>query len=300
MNEFKKMLLEKLPLYLEDNQKVKIETVQKVNRTEEALMLAPNGGKEPFVTPSCSISYLYDRYLGFESEEQFLKQVATIFKNNCENGVSLAHKLRSFSKEDVLNRVVPVLMPTDKNQSFLDTLVSRPFLDLTLVYNLILMEENGGTGSCIVTKHFAKAAHISEEELYQNAITNAKRNGYQFRNINDILKYHMDEMESDLVNFILGSHSPLSVLTNRSGIKGAGLICCPDILQDISSFYQGDFYIVPCSMHEIITLKKEDVDIKELKNIICVVNQTELQEVDVLSNSLYAYNSETKMIEIVE
>lgn len=94
---------------------------------------------------------------------------------------------------------------------------------------------------------------------------------------------------------------PMYIVSTESGFNGAGAIFYDGICDRIKEIIGEDFYIIPSSIHEVITVPKSmSPDIKRLKAMIEYVNATEVREEDRLTNSIYTYDFDLKRVVKVE
>lgn len=88
----------------------------------------------------------------------------------------------------------------------------------------------------------------------------------------------------------------MKVLSNHKRTYGAACILYPGVLEKISG-KGGNLYIIPSSIHETIILPYNEVySVEELKEMIHEVNSAHLAPEEVLSNSLYYYDSARKEV----
>lgn len=97
---------------------------------------------------------------------------------------------------------------------------------------------------------------------------------------------------------VTGSETSMKVLSNLKRTYGAACILYPGVLEKISG-KGGKLYIIPSSIHETIILPYDEVySVEELKKMIHEVNSLNLPPEEVLSDSLYYYDSALKEIVI--
>ena len=104
-------------------------------------------------------------------------------------------------------------------------------------------------------------------------------------------------IEENIVEFptIQDETYPMYVLSNTAKIQGAVALLYPEVLDD---FYQAcgrEFYIIPSSIHEVILVVdqyKKDLD--TLNQMVCEVNETQVEAEEVLANHIYAYEPQSK------
>ena len=75
---------------------------------------------------------------------------------------------------------------------------------------------------------------------------------------------------------------------------------CPDVLEAVSKELGGNYLILPSSIHELVLIREEkERGIEDLKNIVCDINQSQVDEEERLSNEVYRYDAETGSISMV-
>lgn len=90
---------------------------------------------------------------------------------------------------------------------------------------------------------------------------------------------------------------PMYIVSTESGINGASAIFYDGICEEIREKLGDDFYIIPSSIHEVITVPKSmSPNISRLKAMVECVNATEVKEEDRLTNSVYTYDFDLKKI----
>ena len=84
----------------------------------------------------------------------------------------------------------------------------------------------------------------------------------------------------------------LFVLTTRSTINGAGVIGCGPLLHKIHKKI-GDYYLIPSSVHEVLIAPVKHlkgIDIKDITDMVRLINQTEVLPEDRLSDRAFMYD----------
>ena len=77
---------------------------------------------------------------------------------------------------------------------------------------------------------------------------------------------------------------------------GAAAIFRDDVQEKLVWLFEGDFFILPSSVHEVIVMKYDPTRTAELTEIVRNVNKSEVAPDDFLSDELYVYSSEKKRI----
>ena len=87
------------------------------------------------------------------------------------------------------------------------------------------------------------------------------------------------------------------VLTNTEGFYGASAILYPGTLLDASRILNGDFWILPSSVHEVILVSSQiSCTAAFLESMVCSVNAQHVAEQDVLGEHVYYYDSRTQRL----
>lgn len=78
------------------------------------------------------------------------------------------------------------------------------------------------------------------------------------------------------------------VATCNNGVNGAGCIFYPEFMDQAAEKLQGDFFVLPSSVHEVILLPDNgQMDFHELEAMVRQINETEVAPQDRLSDSVY-------------
>lgn len=221
----------------------------------------------------------------------------------------------------VKRKLVLRLIHKDKNRELLKEVPYQNFQDLAIVCHCLIMNETVGTGSVLVHRHHLESWRIDEAELFRAAWENSpKLQPVSIQKMGDMIKEIMekaveekvDEICSqypqdkerllertleDMAKEINGQDIPMYVLTNQARYYGAACILYEGVLEKIAENLGGDFYILPSSVHEVILIKKQGREQKEEFNrMVCEVNASHVDPLDWLSDHVYLYKKEEKMV----
>lgn len=183
------------------------------------------------------------------------------------------------------------LVNYEKEKEELAERIFRRHLDLAAV--LITEPSCGRTASArYVHRDELRSLGISEDEAIESALKNT------------IMQYPpcMDTLSN-----MLGIHPecvgeempfPIYVISNRKGLFGANVIMYGEVMECISRMAGGDFYIIPSSVHEVLALPSGTMEPGDIKKMIESVNDTVLSPEDILSYTLYHYDTEKRELSI--
>ena len=71
------------------------------------------------------------------------------------------------------------------------------------------------------------------------------------------------------------------------------------MLEDIAGRLNGNFFVLPSSLHEVIIVKDDNgIDTSFLCEMVKEVNQTSVEEEDFLSDTVFYYNTASQTLSI--
>lgn len=211
--------------------------------------------------------------------------------------------------DNIKDKVVFKLIQAESNKELLMDIPYVEFLDLAIVFYLLLDENNMGQMTALVHNSHLEVWNISKEELYQLAQVNTPNLlPAKIKTMNEVMReMWKEEFDGQLDLDIIGAlfhdtpdKSPLYVLTNKNSTSGAGCILYEGCLAEFAQKLNSDILILPSSLHEVLlTLDAEDVDYEDLEAMVRHINIEEVPDEDVLSDRIYRYSIGDGKISIV-
>ncbi|MDD5940148.1 MAG: DUF5688 family protein [Lachnospiraceae bacterium] len=178
------------------------------------------------------------------------------------------------SYETALPQITARLIGGDNTEPSLESAALMRVEDLYTVF--YYRERNGALR--LLTPEDLRTWNVQPQQLFADVLACMKINDpCRISPLNAVLGLSPEEEETGLF-----------VLTNASGIFGAICILYPGVFEEIADRIGREFYILPCSVHEMLLLKKgTDLNEDELRKTIHDINRSELTREDILSDSLY-------------
>lgn len=191
------------------------------------------------------------------------------------------------------------LVHTETNRELLTGVPHFEVLDLSMVFYVLLLENEGGTGAVMADSRLLENWGITPEELREQAE----------RNSPGLLPAKVESM-AGMVKGIFGSlpeagegtgvegnfawkgetDFPL-VLTNARMLDGFAAVLYPGVLKGMADRMGTDFYVLPSSRHEALLLPADfPAGAGELREMVREVNRTAVAQEDILSDSVYYYD----------
>lgn len=299
---FKEVVAEQFLSYMPDdfaNHKVEVNSVAKVNRTEDRLQLFPPDGVDVQVIPSISINQMHEDY----QKHGDLKEALEIGAFNLTAAYRTA--LQNVEKrivENARDRVVMMLINTVQNQELLETIPHREFRDLSIVYCLAADIDENGIQSVMIGNELAECLGMDEHALYIAAVENTNRLFPSVtRSMNDVIKdmFVADGMPEEIADMMIGkipADKMMYVITNDRGINGAVSMLYENELHTLAEHLETDLYILPSSLHEVIAVSADMGDPYELAQMVAEINMGVVDLADRLSNQVYHYDKDLRKI----
>ncbi|WP_432631257.1 DUF5688 family protein [Brotaphodocola sp.] len=329
--EFLETVTQNLHHALGESCRIDVCPLQKNNGvTLDGIRLYQNG--QLFV-PTIYLNAYFDAYKNHAmSIEEILADILGLYENAMPPSRLSPEFMSDF--DSLKSRVMYRLIHTESNQELLKEVPSIRFLDLSVVFFLYIEENAVGQLTTPIRKEHLRQWKIGVSDLWKLARVNTPT-AYPpvIQNMSDALEdlsnltgiepihapspylhnLHADSMDTiasnELTGTMIGEQDetecetttpPIYILTNSSGLYGAGCMLYPTVLEDLSDRLNQDLLILPSSIHEVLVLPADTpIGLRELQVMITTINQTEVLPEDRLSNQIYFYRREDGMIDIL-
>ncbi len=289
-DEFKEMLINRIKEYIPEKYKaynVEVTKVHKINETLDALCLIDRS-KKVNTSPVVYIDNMYTYYTSCENIDIVLKKAADIITE----GFNMVPDKYIYDK-NIKDNIVLVLINAEANKELLKTIPHIKFLDLAFIFRWIITRNEYGFSGSIVNDSLLKTVNLDPNELFELAKANTRRllppkvitlkNALKAMNAPDDLLDNTPEY-------------PVFVLSNIYGVEGAAYIAFDDILSKIKNKLNENFYVLPSSINEVLIIHESFVTPDFVREMVRDVNKTIVTQTDKLSNNIYYYNGEIKII----
>lgn len=256
--------------------------VQKNNVNKEAYRLIPKTQK------TCSPVAYCENFENCSDNTEIAKELINIWNKGKSYEIPDIEELGS--REFILKNVYPKVVANTNNE-LIDGqhLVFKEFLDMFVIYYVNIGADNEGTASYNVQEKMIANAGIDMEELHSQAIKNLEKE-VSIKDMQDIIMNIIgitDESEFDFSQ--APEENQMLVLSKKDSIYGASVILCASVLEKLDSFWNGEFVILPSSVHECISVRSDGFTLQEMKKMVMEINDTEVSPEDRLTDSVYVY-----------
>lgn len=256
--------------------------VQKNNVNKEAYRLIPKTQK------TCSPVAYCENFENCSDNTEIAKELINIWNKGKSYEIPDIEELGS--REFILKNVYPKVVANTNNE-LIDGqhLVFKEFLDMFVIYYVNIGADNEATASYNVQENMIANAGIDMEELHSQAIKNLEKE-VSIKDMQDIIMNIIgitDESEFDFSQ--VPEENQMLVLSKKDSMYGASVILCASVLEKLDSFWNGEFVILPSSVHECISVRSDGFTLQEMKEMVMEINDTEVSPEDRLTDSVYVY-----------
>lgn len=240
--------------------------VEKINGSKEAMVMRPSGVINYGASPNIYLEDMYQRLFDGDTIDEILEEIAAVIV--CFTGMSVP-EVEHRELKDMSDRIVPTLVNAAKNQSMLEKAPHFKLMDLAIVYRFVVRKnDDQGFMTSLITNDILECLEYSLEELHELAMNNMEK--------------IMPVKTMQLTN-------SLTVLTNESYMFGAAGILCMDVLEELAEKMQSDLYLVPSSVHEMMVMSVDTLEVCELLETLERGNRLYAEANEFLSESIYYY-----------
>lgn len=258
------------------------------------------------MAPTIYLNPYYELYGEHMSMEEIICDILELFHNNPAPDYITPDQIADFSllREKVIFKVVHAA----SNQFLLQDIPYIPYLDLAIVFCLFLERNSTGQMTALIHNEHMALWGVKAKDLLDLAFVNTPREfPAEIKNMEDLMKEMVreqltDDFDESLIDSLIGSDEgrfPLYILSNRTGVNGAGCILYHDVLKDFADSLGKDLIVLPSSIHEVLLTPDEPgISLEELSNLVTCINTREVPDEDQLSNQVYLYSRAANCLRI--
>lgn len=322
--EFCNKVKKSLEDYYGEEKQVEIRSVTKNNGVVlQGLMVR---GKDSNLAPTIYLENFFEQYSSGRIFSEIIEEIIGLAVVNKDHLVFNPENFEMFEKAK--DHIVMKLINTELNKQLLKDVPNFPFHDMSVVFFYLIEGGEGGNASILINNTHMEAWKTDPDTLYEIALKNAPvmlpaklhkmdslmRNIFlddirrKFKNgvLNCPLEYDptndswMENLADEMLEMMKnGCESRIYVLTNREKYFGASCLLYDNVLKDCAKQTGGGFYILPSSVHELILVPdKMADDVDSLSRMVREVNDTQVEDDEILGYSIYHYEPVDNLLQI--
>ena len=299
--QFKERLKEALQKYFLGSGEVYYGKVKKTNDTDKEAVIVRLIG-----TAVQATIYPEDMFEGYKDTGDFEKCVKEVIRA-CEEVPFVDEHHIPKTWESAKGRLHMRVINKNWNKQTLKRMPYREYLDLAIMFYVLIKEERGLMATLPVSRECMKLWGADVKSLWEAAQKNLEEEVFQIETMGAVIENMLTEMKdsedagmfwNDMEGKEIEGIGKVYVVTNTCKKYGARAILRKDLLQRLAKEQGGSFYILPCSVHEILVLKENGmVTAESLKNMVYHCSGT-VEPEECLSDSVYYYNKDEDRVEV--
>lgn len=256
------------------------------------------------MSPNFYLQTYYEEYRNGTSVKMLAKQMKKLYTEAVRRGECMEFDL---SYENCAEHIIFRLVSLEKNEMLFCTVPYVPFMDMAVMFYLLVRKDEEGICSIRINHKLQKEWKIDTGDLFALAKDNTKRLfPERICSMYSLMNAIGDSEEGEKLDGKLPQGSVKHifagepfVVTNDSGINGAAVILYPDTLKNVGKILQGDFYLLPSSIHEMLAIPVHAaINEQDLCDMVREVNRTCVAKEEILSSSVYRYDQDTETLKI--
>ncbi len=280
---------------------VTVNEVKKMNDSYEAITVTPAGSN---IGANININAAYAALEDGVTYEDVLDKWVEIINNGIitqRPSFNLA-EITDYSK--MKDRLEMQIVSAIANMDLIMNVPHQLIEDMAVVYRFVLSSDENGRASYLVTNQILDAMGITTEQLIKDAAEIAPAiKPAEIKGMSQLLAEMMGIEQAQMLGIapVSPEDEQMFVASTPDKLNGAAVLAYPGFLESAAEQFGVDFYILPSSVHEVILLPEwEEISPSRLAEMVIEVNATQLKPEEVLTNSVYHYDSEAKLFELAD
>ena len=189
------------------------------------------------------------------------------------------------TKEYILSNVIPILYNSERSANILFDAVHVHVANLVIAFRVVVDDGFSGMSTYLVKTGTLNQASITEQELYDAAMANIQGKG-ETHDLRSVM-FGLDDQTFD-------DDPDIVYITNSNKTYGASMIFDKAVRDKLDRLF-GEYYLLPSSLHEMLAVSKNKMDVDALLNMVREINATEVAPSDFLSDDVYVYEDGLKV-----
>lgn len=253
------------------------------------------------LSPTVYLNHFYEEYLEGRPLHSILSEIAATLSSEVPE---LEVNTSLYDNYDAIrHQIIFRLVNYERNEELLTSCPYLPFCDLAITFRWLVHSDSSGIASALITNKEMELWNITLEELYQTASINTRRLfPATIQPIQQLLSEYLDK-DADIQELLDQTPNELQlfILSNEPRINGSTSMIYDGILADFAKKIKKDLYILPSSIHEVLLMPAtKEIEEQALLNLVRDANRTVVGLPDILSDSIYRFDSKHNRIIMIQ
>ena len=250
----------------------------------------------------------YENFKEIVMENQDCGNLEQCIMEQCNAMARAIEEMPAVSMDSILKdakeKIVFQIINTQLNRAMLEKVPHRQFMDISIIYKIVINEDQRGIQSMEVTDRLAGLLGMNEGQLFKCAVENTKRIfPTTVRNMNDVLKdmclnYGVPDDNVEMILDERMADQAMWVISNTACNNGAANMLYENVLHELAEKLGSNLYILPSSVHEVIAMPTELGGPEELAELVKQANMQCVSPIERLSNHVYYYDRDLRKLTI--
>lgn len=291
-HEFVRIVEKEINRNLKGGMKARLYTTIKNNNQKKIGIIVEKPGVN--ISPTIYLEEYYSLYHKGMEIEEILESILFTYENiKCEKSWNVDF-LNKYEK--VQNKIVFKVVNTQKNKGFLDRIPHINFLDLSIVFYVLLDSNMDGTATMVIQNDTLKQWGIGIQELLMASAKNMRKLlPPRLFSMKSVIEEIIDPFTAEQENIFDSGKgydaNGMYILSNSIRSFGAACMVYPGILKAVGEILDSDYYLLPSSVHEVILVaKRNEMNIAQMTEMVKEVNREQVAAEEVLSDHAYFYS----------
>lgn len=213
-------------------------------------------------------------------------------------------KQAGFNLKQFEDSVVCMVINQGKNRELLKRTPHKKFLNLAVIYRILVFGPDGLWAGMVVSKDSMKDMGISLDELHEKAMVHTLEVlppvltdlHEEYGPTGAVIGYEDGSVEFKMVN--REDQEPFYMLSNETMQFGASCMLYTEILDMAAEVMGGNYYILPGSVHELYLTPEKPEKLAFYRQMVASANRDMVDVSDWLSDDVYLYDMKKQRLSI--
>lgn len=243
------------------------------------------------ISPTIYLDTFIEDYKNGKHLKDIIRNIIQIYEDS--SNISSFDTTFITNFEIVKPYIIFQIINTDKNKKLLKEIPHKKFLDLSIIFKIIIVANQAGNSTITITNSLLDIWKTNVEELYEISMINTQK-------IFPVVTQNLGSIVHTFDNNASDANCPLFVISNKQLLNGFGCVLYPNLINQLANTIKHNLYIIPSSIHEGLFLPDEDIEPSVVLKMVQNVNRDVVLDEDFLSDNVYYYDKETEDIFLIK
>lgn len=277
---------------------ITFQNIEKANENYEAITVVPDGS---VVGVNFNIDNAFASYEHTQDYAGVLAGATKVIADGLDKAPEIdVNALMDYG--NMKEKLSIEVISAETNMDLLDKIPHEKIEDLAVVYRFEMESNVDERTSILITNDMIERMGVSHEQLREDALENAPEiRPAVIQGMNEIMKEMMGAEVYEMLGFPDETDERMYVASVPDNNSGAGVLAYQDFMDQAAEKLEGDFFILPASIHEIILVPDTgDISADDLQAMVKEVNATQVRPEEKLTDNVYHYDSKDHVFELAE